>query len=202
MRVDRAVVVLPVPPADTPLAEACLEHLVAAADEAAAGGVPTTVLLATSAPAALERLLASWAPLVALVDGVDLAVDHHPRAEDAGQLIDAAAAEVARRAAHGGTGGAGTGGAAGTLLLVTSPDVVVGPGWIAEHVRHRRAGARASTGPVRGGGDHRLVANCALGLDLLGAGGPPLSQLLPRTGVVHAVTPVVARTRVRAPASP
>ena len=197
MRVDRAVVVLPVAPADTPLAEACLEHLVAAADEAAAGGVPTTVLLATPAPAALQRLLASWEPLVALVDGVDLAVDHHPRAEDAGQLIDAAAAGLARRAAHEGAGGA-----AGTLLLVTSPEVVVGPGWIAEHVRHRRAGARASTGPVRGGGDHRLVANCALGLDLLGADGPPLSQLLPRTGVVHAVTPVVARTRVRAPASP
>ncbi|NAZ76641.1 hypothetical protein GTQ99_14610 [Kineococcus sp. T13] len=200
MRVDRAVVVLPVAPADAPLAEACLEHLVAAADEAAAGGVPTTVLLATPSPAALERLLASWAPLVALVDGVDLAVAHHPGAQDAGQLLDAAAAELAHRAAHAGT--SGTGGAAGTLLLVTSPDVVVGPGWIAEHVRHRRAGARASTGPVRGGGDHRLVANCALGLDLLGPGGPPLSHVLPHAGVVHAVTPVVARTRVRAPASP
>ncbi|MFB9375751.1 hypothetical protein ACFFKU_17450 [Kineococcus gynurae] len=132
---ERAVIGLPVPPAVAPQRglENTLEHLVAAADEAAAGGVPTLVVVAATAAGAVgetERLLAHWAPLVALVDDVALVGSLHP-----GPALAAADALVADPAT--------------TLLLTTVSGVRVHPTWVLDHVRHHRGGALASTAPVR-----------------------------------------------------
>lgn len=192
---SRALVLLPVPPADLPVLEPCLEHLVAAADEASAAGIPTSLVLATSADAAaLAPLLAEWAPLVALLDDVDLIVEHHPgTVVSRGELRERCARALPALADP-----------AGTVVLTTTCDVGVGPGWIAEHVRHHRAGAVASTGPVRGTGDvHETSANLAVRGDLLPVGA--LSPGGPHTTgrpLVHALTPVVATFRVMLPASP
>jgi len=188
--VQQAFVVLPVPDRDVRGLESCLEDLVAAADEAAAGGVPTTVLL-VAAPAAergpvLGPVLASWRPLVALVDGVDLVLVTVPAGTGEEQALRRGAAEAAARCTT----------PPATLLLTTRADVAVGPDWISEHVRHHRAGARASTGPVRGGAaTHPLTANLALRMDAYLAGG------LRRTSwpLLHAVTPVVGPLRISLP---
>ncbi|WP_460624230.1 hypothetical protein [Kineococcus endophyticus] len=208
----RAVALLPVLPADVPLLENSLEHLIEAADEASAAGIATTLLLTTSAPpAATAPVLASWGPLVDLLDDVDLEVEHHPAPEG----VDDPAAEVAgllTRAADGLRRRLSD--APGTVVLTSTPDVAVGPDWITEHVRHHRAGATASTGPVRrtGGpdapeGDHRhdTVANLAVRADLLPGG--VLAVLSAGTGagrlaLVHALTPVVASPAVTIPSSP
>jgi hypothetical protein len=192
--VSRAVVVLPVPPSALPALEPCLEHLVAAADEASAAGIPTTLVLATSAdPVDLLPLLADWAPLVALLEDVELTVDHHPAAVTGGEELR----ELTARAL-----GPLLADPAGTVVLTTTSEVGVGPGWIAEHVRHHRAGAVASTGPVRGvEGPHEPAANLAVRADLL-----PSGALAPggwrQVHLVHAVTPVVATFRVMLPAFP
>ncbi|MBB2900282.1 hypothetical protein FHR75_001070 [Kineococcus radiotolerans] len=197
MRVSRALVLLPVPSADLPGLEPCLEHLVAAADEASAAGIPTSLVLATSAdPADLAALLAEWTPLVALLEDVDLTVDLHP-------ATAASREELRERGTRALTALADP---AGTVVLTTTCDVGVGPGWIAEHVRHHRAGATASTGPVRGTGDvHETTANLAVRADLLPAGAfLPGGPHVPGAGhrFVHALTPVVATFRVMLPASP
>ena len=231
MRVTRAVALLPVLPHDLPVLEDSLEHLIEAADEASAAGVATTLLLTTSAPAAAtDPVLASWRPLVDLLDGVDLLVEHHPGAvpgpvPDPAQevtrlLARAAAGRPARRAdppppAPGGAGPGGGRRAAGappprlddpptTVVLTTTPDVAVGPDWITEHVRHHRGGATASTGPVRRGGtgpDHRHDTVANLAVR---------ADLLPagvlsavgRGPLVHALTPVVAGLVLTLRASP
>ena len=199
---SRALVLLPVPPADLPALEPCLEHLVAAADEASAAGIPTSLVLATSAdPAALAPLLTEWAPLVALLDDVDLTVARHPG-------VVTSRAELRGRTARA-LGPFADPGA--TVVLTTTCDVGVGPGWITEHVRHHRAGAAASTGPVRGTGPvHEVAANLAVRADLLPAGAltgtltGTLTEVLTGAGhhLVHSVTPVVATFRVMLPASP
>lgn len=188
--VTRAYVVLPMTPADLPVLETCLEHLVAAADESAAAGTPTTVVVSTSADAAaLRPVLRSWVPLVDLLDDVELAVEHHPAARDRSDLRARSATGLAARAGAPGT----------ALVLTTTADVVVAPDWITEHVRHHLDGATASTGPVRGGGPaHAVTSNLAARADLLPA------LLRDRRGVrlVHALTPVVATPRLTLPASP
>lgn len=211
MRVTRAVALLPVLPADVPLLEDSLEHLIEAADEASAAGIATTLVLTTSAPpAATAPVLASWGPLVDLLDDVDLAVEHHPPAGGAADPT----AEVSRlltRAADGLRGRLRD--APGTVVLTSTPDVAVGPDWITEHVRHHRAGATASTGPVRrtGGpaadGDqrHDTVANLAVRADLLPGGVLAVlsaGTAAGRLALVHALTPVVASPAVTIPTSP
>ncbi|NYD23876.1 hypothetical protein [Kineococcus aurantiacus] len=204
----RACAVLPVLPADLPVLDACLEHLVAAADECAAAGVPTVLVLAVSVgPAALRPVLDSWIPLVGLLDDVELTVAAHPGARDREDLRRRTARELPAALPD----------PASTVVLTTTCDVGVGPDWIAEHVRHHRQGARASTGPVAGlPGPHATTANLALRADLLelvpldmdgpgsngsgsdgvgsdGPGYPPL---------VHALTPAVSTLRVTLPAFP
>ncbi|WP_432510536.1 hypothetical protein [Kineococcus sp. SYSU DK001] len=190
----RAHALLPVLPADLPSLEASLEHLVAAADESTAAGVPTTLVLATSAdPAAVDAVLASWVPLLNLLDGVTLTVEHHPGARSREELRSRSAQGLgAALADHPAD-------AAATLVLTTTCDVLVAPDWVVGHVRHHREGARASTGPVRGGGDvHELTANLAVRADLL----PAVLADRRRVRLVHALTPLVATPRVTLPASP
>ncbi|WP_369056537.1 hypothetical protein [Kineococcus terrestris] len=183
MRVDRAFAVLPVPGPQVTL-DRCLEHLVAAADEAAASGVETTVLLAVAGAGAAARALADWTPLVEVVDGVDLAAVVAGEDAPPGALLTAGAREALRRSAVPAT----------ALLLTTSPASAVGTGWVLEHARHHRGGALASTGPVRGGAGgraHPVTANLAVRLSVCAAAGWA-GELPPRgTALVHAVTPVV-----------
>ena len=188
MRVTRAVVLVPVPPADLRALDACLEHLAAAADEASAAGIPTTLVLATSCDApTFAPLLSEWGPLVDLLDDVELTVDHHPGdARSRGELRALTAGALAALVVD----------PAEVVVLTTTCDVGVSVGWITEHVRHHRAGARASTGPVRGSaGPHEPDANLAVRADLLSAG-----ALAPdgwrQVHLVHAVTPVVATPQV------
>lgn len=194
MPVTRAYALLPVLPTDLPSLEASLEHLVAAADESAAAGVPTTLVLSTPAgAAALRPVLDSWAPLVRLLDGVDLTLDHQPGATTRAVLLARTARALTATISAPAT----------TVVLTTTCDVGVETGWIAEHVRHHRGGAVASTGPVRGGGPrHEATANLAVRADLL----PTVVELdapgLQRVPLVHAVTPVVAALRVILPAFP
>ncbi|NAZ84353.1 hypothetical protein GTR02_21355 [Kineococcus sp. R8] len=185
MVIDRAFVVVPVLAADVGALEVCLEHLVAAADEAAAGGIPTTLLLASVPGADLDGLLGSWAPLVSLVDGVDVVLVRTGAPDDE-QALQRGAAEAAARCTAPST----------TLLLTTRAGVTVGPDWISEHARHHGAGARASTGPVRGGADaHALTANLAVRMDAYLAGGLRRSAWT----LLHAVTPVVGPLRISLP---
>ncbi|WP_432543838.1 hypothetical protein [Kineococcus sp. SYSU DK002] len=181
----RAHALLPVLPADLPSLEASLEHLVAAADESTAAGVPTTLVLATSADrGAVDAVLASWVPLLNLLDGVALTVEHHPGAGSREELRWRSAQALADPA---------------TVVLTTTCDVLVAPDWVVGHVRHHREGARASTGPVRGtGGTHALTANLAVRADLLAA----VLADRRRVPLVHALTPLVATPRVTLPASP
>jgi hypothetical protein len=188
VRVTRAFVLLPVPASDLGALDACLEHLVAAADEASAAGILTTLLLATSRdPATLAPVLTDWGPLVALLDDVELSIEHHPGAGSSrDSLRDLTARALAARVPH----------PEEAVVLTTTCDVGVSVGWITEHVRHHRAGARASTGPVRGSeGPHEPTANLAVRADLLLAG-----ALAPggvgQLHLVHAVTPVVATPQV------
>lgn len=188
MRVTRAFVLLPVPSSDLAALEACLEHLVAAADEASAAGIPTTLVLATSCdPTVLAPVLADWAPLVALLDDVELTIDHHPgEGSSRGELRELTARALAALVVD----------PVEAVVLTTTCDVGVSVGWITEHVRHHRAGAKASTGPVRGSeGPHETGANLAVRADLLSAG-----ALAPdgwqQIHLVHAVTPVVATPQV------
>ncbi|MEZ0490992.1 hypothetical protein AB2L28_01925 [Kineococcus sp. TBRC 1896] len=208
MRVTRAVALLPVLPGDLPHLEDSLEHLIEAADEASAAGIATTLLVTTSAPAtATAPVLASWEPLVDLLDDVDLEVEHHPGAggdpaTEVARLLTLAAAGLHRRLEE----------TARTVVLTSTPDVAVGPDWITEHVRHHRAGATASTGPVRRAGgpgqDHRhdTVANLAVRADLLPGGVLAALSAAPggdgRVALVHALTPVVASPSVTIPSSP
>lgn len=197
MPVTRAYALLPVLPADLPALEASLEHLVAAADENAAAGVPTTLVLSTSMdPTLLLPVLTSWAPLVNLLDGVDLTVDVQHGATTHADLRSRTGSALAVSIAAGWTSTLAT-----TVVLSTTCDVAVSTGWIAEHVRHHRAGAVASTGPVRGGGDvHEPTANLAVRADLLPtAWNRPGLQQIP---LVHAVTPVVATLSLILPAFP
>ncbi|PRY15296.1 hypothetical protein [Kineococcus rhizosphaerae] len=190
MPVTRAYVVLPTTPADLPVLETCLEHLVAAADESAAAGTPTTIVVSTSAgAAALRPVLRSWAPLVNLLDDVELTVRHHHGATGRGDLRARSARALAARVRHAGS----------TVVLTTTTDVVVAPEWVTEHVRHHLDGARASTGPVRGGGPvHEVAVNLAARADLL----PALLRDGRQVPLVHALSPVVATPRVILPASP
>jgi len=189
--VQRAFVVLPVltrvpPGGGAQGLESCLEDLVAAADEASAGGIPTTIVLVAVPAADLGPVLASWRPLVELIDGVDLVLVAVGAGAGEEQALQRGAAEAAARCTT----------PPGTLLLTTRADVAVGPDWISEHARHHRAGARASTGPVRGGAaTHPLTANLAVRMDAYLAGG------LRRTSwpLVHAVTPVVGPLRISLP---
>lgn len=192
MPVTRAYALLPVLPSDLPSLEASLEHLVAAADESAAAGVPTTLVLSTSVdPALLRPVLESWAPLVNLLDGVDLTVDHQGGASTRDELRARTGHALTVSIAAGSTSTLTT-----TVVLTTTCDVAVSTGWIAEHVRHHRAGAPASTGPVRGAGDvHEASANLAVRADLLGL---QLQQI----HLVHAVTPVVATLNLILPVLP
>ncbi|WP_432483404.1 hypothetical protein [Kineococcus esterisolvens] len=196
MRIERAVVVLPVLASDLPLLDACLEQLVAAADEASAAGVPTVLApaWAVGAGRALVELVESWQPLVALVDGVGLEPEPVPAAHggDPERLLAAAAGAVASWLER----------PAATVLLTTGPQVAVGSRWITEHVHHHASGAEATTGPVRGAnGPHPVRLNLALRADLLrrcgasalhGAGDRPL---------VHALTPSVGVLTAGQPAS-
>ena len=193
MRVTRAFVLLPVPACDLAALEASLEHLVAAADEASAAGIPTTLVLATSLdPATLAPVLADWAPLIALLDDVELSIDHRPAATSRAELRELTGHAVAALVAE----------PAEAVVLTTTCDVGVSVGWITEHVRHHRAGARASTGPARGcQGPHDPGTNFAVRADLLATG-----ALAPdgwrQLHLVHAVTPVVATQQVILRASP
>jgi hypothetical protein len=191
VRVTRTVVLLPVPAGDLPALDACLEHLVAAADEASAAGIPTTLVLATSCDAdALAPVLGDWTPLVALLDDVELTVDHH-----AGDVGDAASrGELRELTAR--TLAALVVAPAEVVVLTTTCDVGVSVGWIIEHVRHHRAGAKASTGPVRGSeGPHEPGANLAVRADLLSTGALAHDGWR-QVHLVHAVTPVVATPQV------
>lgn len=188
MRVTRAFVLLPVPSPDLAALEPCLEHLVAAADEASAAGTPTTLVLATSVdPASLAPVLREWIPLVALLDGVELSVEHHPGAGCSRDgLRDLTARGLAARVVD----------PQETVVLTTTCDVGVSVGWITEHVRHHRAGAGASTGPVRGAtGPHEPAANLAVRADLLPAGAFAPGGWR-QVHLVHALTPVVATPQV------
>ncbi|WP_432504220.1 hypothetical protein [Kineococcus arenarius] len=196
MRIERAVVVLPVPACDLPLLDACLEQLVAAADEASAAGVPTVLAPAwtTGAPRALLELVESWRPLVALVDGVGLEPERVPAAHggDPERLLAAAAGAVASRLER----------PAATVLLTTAPAVAVGSRWITEHVHHHAAGAEASTGPVRGAsGPHPVRLNLALRADLLRRCGPAALHGAGDRPLVHALTPSVGLLTAGQPAS-
>ncbi|WP_432561054.1 hypothetical protein [Kineococcus sp. SYSU DK003] len=194
MQVTRAYAVLPVLPADLPSVEPCLEHLVAAADEASAAGIPTTLVVSTSAdPTALVPVLASWTPLVDLLDDVDLTVDHHHGASSADELRQLTGTGLARTIAA----------PRSTVVLTTTCTTGVGPGWITEHVRHHRQGAWASTAPVRGverDGTHDVVANLAVRAELL----PDALRADGRQQLhlVHAESPVVATWRVTLRAFP
>ncbi|NAZ88263.1 hypothetical protein [Kineococcus indalonis] len=74
MRIERAVVVVPVLAADVPLLDACTEQLVAAADEASAAGVPTDLVPVLAPGTGAGRVLTSWEPLVVLVTAPQVAV--------------------------------------------------------------------------------------------------------------------------------
>jgi hypothetical protein len=197
--VTRAVALLPVLPGDLTSLEDCLEHLIEAADEASAAGIATTLLLTTSAPASSTRpVLASWAPLVDLLDDVSLEVEHHAVPDGTPTAVADEVALLLARASDGLRGRLED--PAATVVLTSTPDVAVGADWITEHVRHHRAGATASTGPVRRpgalhGGDgtgpdrHDPLANLAVRADLLLAG---VLAALGRVPLVHALTPVVA----------
>lgn len=202
MRVTRAYALLPVLPTELASLDASLEHLVAAADEAAAAGVPTTLVLSTSMdPALLAPTLTSWAPLIDLLDDVDLVV-HHVVVH---HVVDHQHGAVGPVELHRRTSAAlrtSIVDPESTVVLTSTCGIGVGPGWIAEHVRHHREGAWASTGPVRGTtGPHPVAANFAVRADLLPVGGLSPSDLQ-RIPVVHAVTPVVATLRVTLPAFP
>ncbi|NIZ92196.1 hypothetical protein [Kineococcus rubinsiae] len=186
MVIDRAFVVLPVLPADVASLDGCLEHLVAAADEASAGGIVTTVLVAAVPVAAASAVLNPWQPLVSLVEGVDLRLVPVAGGADEDQALQRGAAEAAARCTAPRT----------TLLLATRPGVTVGTDWISEHARHHVAGATASTGPVRdGGATHALTANLALRMDAYLADGLRRSAWT----LLHAVTPVVGPLRISLP---
>ena len=121
MRIDRAFVVVAVLPADEDLLEPCLEHLVAAADEASAAGVPTTLVLACTLPAdRIDPVLASWSPLVSLLEGVDVALVPVPAGADVPGAHRAGLDEAVRRTTDPAT----------TLLLTTATSVAVGAEWI------------------------------------------------------------------------
>lgn len=186
MVIDRAFVVLPVLAADAAFLEGCLEHLVAAADEAAAGGIPTTVLVTAAPGADVAAVLDPWQPLVSLVDGVDLVLLAVGTGADEEQALRRGAAEAAARCTA----------PPSTLLLATRTGVAVGTDWISEHARHHGAGATASTGPVQGGGaTHALTSNLALRVDAYLAGGLHRSAWT----LLHAVTPVVGPLRISLP---
>ncbi|WP_337060024.1 hypothetical protein [Kineococcus sp. G2] len=197
MRIERAVVVLPVLPADLPLLDGCLERLVACADEAAAAGVPTTLVPAVPPGPAAAQVLASWRPLVALVDGVALEpVEPGPvlaASGDAERVLAAAAGAVAAGLPRPGA----------VVLLTTAPRVAVGSRWITEHVHHHATGAQASTGPVRGArGPHPVRLNLAVRADLLRRCGAAALDGGGDRPLVHALTPAVGFLTASQPASP
>lgn len=188
MRIDRAFVVVAVLPGEEAFLEPCLEHLVAAADEASAAGVPTTLVLVSALPPErIEPVLTSWSPLVSLLEGVDLVLVPVPDGTD-GPRTHRAGLDVAVER---------TGDPASTLLLTTATSVAVGAEWITEHARHHTAGARATTGPVKGGpAAHPTTSNLAVRMDVVvhaDLRDEAWRGLLP---LVHAVTPVVGTLRV------
>lgn len=194
MRIDRAFVVLPVLPDDEPLLEACLEHLVAAADEASAADVPTTIVLASALPAdRTTPVLESWSPLVTLLDGVELTLAPVPAGTDVDTARALGAEEVARRTTD----------PASTLLLTTTAGVAVGSEWVTEHARHHAGGAHVSTGPVRGGpADHPTSSNLAVRMDVVVRAGLREEAWRGLHPLVHAVTPVVGTLRIILRAAP
>ena len=188
MRIDRAFVVLPVLGGDVVLLEPCLEHLVAAADEASAAGIPTTLVLAsTLAAGEIDPVVASWAPLVRLLEGVDLLLVRVDAAGDRDQACLAGTREASARTVD----------PTSTLLLATVPQVAVGAGWITEHARHHAGGAEATTGPVRGAAAaHPTASNLAVRMEALRRNDLRPSADVTAWTLVHAVTPVVATLRV------
>lgn len=183
MRIDRAFVVLAVLPGDEPLLEPCLEHLVAAADEASAAGIPTTLVLACAlGPGLVDPVLTSWSPLVSLLEGVELVLVPVPTGADVPTAHREGVDEIVRRTAD----------PEATLLLTTAPSVAVGPEWITEHARHHAGGARATTGPVRGGpAAHPTTSNLAVRMDVVVRAGPREEAWRGTLPLVHAVTPAV-----------
>ncbi|MGI4893995.1 MAG: hypothetical protein ACRYF3_02660, partial [Janthinobacterium lividum] len=165
--------------------------------EASAADIPTTLVLATTlGPAQIDPVLASWAPLMSLLDGVDLVVVRAAPGSDRD--------ETRLSAAHAAS--AATTDPASTVLLVTVPQIAVGAEWIIEHARHHTAGAEASTGPVRGSAsEHPTESNVAVRMEALQRNG--LHPTRPDDGItpwtlVHAVTPIVATLRVTLRALP
>ncbi|WP_432570066.1 hypothetical protein [Kineococcus sp. SYSU DK005] len=195
MRIERAVVVLPVLAGDAGLLDDCLEQLVAAADEASAAGVPTALVPVLAPGSGAARLLASWEPLVALLDGVELRpvrLGAAPGARDADAVLAAGAVAAAAREAR----------PSAVVVLVTAPHVAVGSRWITEHVHHHAGGAQATTGPVRGAsGAHPARLNLALRADLLRRCGSAALHGAGDRPVVHALTPSVGLLTAGQPAS-
>ena len=188
MRIDRAFVVVAVLPADESFLEPCLEHLVAAADEAAAAGIPTTVVLSCALAAdRVGPVLTSWSPLVSLLEGVEVVPVTVPAGSDAPGAHRAGLDEAVRRTVDPAT----------TLLLTTAASVAVGVEWITEHARHHADGARATTGPVKGGpAVHPTTSNLAVRMDVVVSAGLRDEAWRGDLPLVHAVTPVVGTLRV------